>query len=162
MSDSFAATACCTALSYTVGIPSGLFFPSGFGMYTRLTGLGLYLFSLISCAILPVSDGKRAFSSSTFMPSMPAAPFCSYTCIIALSMFFGSRISSIRLMFLLLLSVHTGAQDHPLSLRRQGLRSPALWLRSIPDCLRLICSGSALRSQPVRRSHTDTVPCAAN
>ena len=37
---SFAAA--CTTRSRTVGIPSGRFVPSGFGMYCRLTGRGQY------------------------------------------------------------------------------------------------------------------------
>ena len=72
--------AICTILSLTVGIPSGLSLPSGFGIITRFTGDGLY-FPFISSDL--ISD--RYFSipiasiSSILIPSTPLEPLLAFT-----------------------------------------------------------------------------------
>jgi len=53
--------AVCTTRSFTVGIPSGLCFPSGFGIHTLRTAWGEYVFSLSSLAS-PVSSSTSCVS----------------------------------------------------------------------------------------------------
>lgn len=64
----------------TVGIPRGLSLPSGFGIMTRFTGVGLY-FPSTNSAFMPV----RYFSipivsiSSILIPSTPLEPLLAFT-----------------------------------------------------------------------------------
>ncbi len=67
--------ACCTTRSRTVGIPSGRFVPSGFGMYCRLTGCGQYRpVWRRRCTSRRKSSTPPCSIIDRLSPSMPAAP----------------------------------------------------------------------------------------
>lgn len=92
------ATACCTKRSVTVGTPRFLVPPSGFGISTRLTGCGLY-FLVCSCSLMfsPFSE-RYTPSSSTVIPSTPAAPLFLTTCRYAVLRLSLLNICSMRLL----------------------------------------------------------------
>jgi hypothetical protein len=67
--------AACTTRSRTVGIPSGLFVPSVFGIYRRRTGCGRYRPVLRLCCISRRSvSTPRCSIIASVSPSTPAAP----------------------------------------------------------------------------------------
>ena len=64
----------CITLSIIVGIPRGRFFPFGFGIYTRLMGLGiLSLFTFLRRLERNLSASSLGFGVAT--PSTPAVCF---------------------------------------------------------------------------------------
>ena len=70
----------CTILSLIVGIPNGLCFPSGFGIYTLFTGFGLYfLFCKSSWISNKYSSTPYSSIISKVMPSIPALPLFART-----------------------------------------------------------------------------------
>nr|AAU83467.1 hypothetical protein GZ28G7_30 [uncultured archaeon GZfos28G7] len=71
--------ACCTTLSLIVGMPSGRCLPSGFGIYTLFTGLGLYLSCRSSRGISLRFCSRFRSNSSIVTSSIPPAPLFCFT-----------------------------------------------------------------------------------
>ena len=69
------ATARCTSLSSTVGIPKGRVLPLPFGISTRLTGGALYFFSFILFHISFTLSSILYSNSLVVSPSTPLVPF---------------------------------------------------------------------------------------
>jgi NADPH:quinone reductase-like Zn-dependent oxidoreductase len=62
-------------ISFSLGTPNGIYFPSGFGIHTRRTGCGRYVLLFSSC-VSSSSHFCTPYSSmsSNVWPSTPAAP----------------------------------------------------------------------------------------
>src|SRR6266480_1761326 len=75
LEDRFQHEPVCTTRSRIVGMPSGRSPPSGFGMDTRRTGSGRYVFET-SSSRRPVSHLSRPDASicAKVIPSLPGAP----------------------------------------------------------------------------------------
>ena len=78
---SFWAIACCIRRSVTVGMPSIRFPPLGFGISTLRTAQGIYVPHCICDLMADQFFHKWSWSSSTPIPSMPAAPLLETTCL---------------------------------------------------------------------------------
>ena len=117
------ATACWMTRSATVGIPKGLCFPFGFGIYTLLTGIGRYcLFIIFEINSSRYCSNHRS-TSCTVILSTPGAPLFCLTFLIAIFKFFSLKISSIN--FICCSStIRKFIRNHPHYLCH-------LWLRSI-------------------------------
>jgi len=96
----------------TVGTPSFLFPPSGFGISTRLTAFGLY-FPFLSA---PSNSSRCSFRygsiSSTVIPSIPAEPPFLFTFRYALFRLLLSSIASSKFSAPSCLSVSSRAMLH--------------------------------------------------
>ena len=154
--------ACCTILSMTVGMPSFRTPPSALGISLRLTGFGLYLPNHMSDTSSRPCSVHQCSSSSTVIPSIPAAPLLPLTLFIASSKFLPRRISRskscVALSLSLLSRVPTlGTPAYPsrstLSLCRQSFRYSAFIV--LDSFLQLLKTGicSVL---PVKKNGTMT------
>src|SRR5665648_342394 len=84
---SFKEIACCIILSSTVGTPNSLIPPSGFGISTLRTGLGLYVPSNRLSITWLAWVSRYGRSSSTLIPSIPWLTLFFFTLLYASNMF---------------------------------------------------------------------------
>src|SRR4030065_553900 len=120
----------------TVGIPSGRCFPSAFGMYRRLTGLGRYRPAKRS-ARMPSRNGSTPFSSMALMLCSSTPPASGTEAVPPPSSGFPPPSPVLR------------TPRTPSRLRATS--APALYARSLPDAGRRV--GSLLfRTPPSKRA----------